>query len=306
MNKREAHFSNSLKQYASLDLDAKVKLSRRRIRDWYDHWDGLVYVGFSGGRDSTVLASLAQNVETDIPLIHSATEMPENRRFAEGKGAVIIRPFKTFRQCLKDYGWPVVSKKVANWIETVRKSDEGSAVRRRRLEGFAPDGTYNQNFMIPLRWRCLLWSPFRVSDRCCSAMKKGPALKYERETGRKGMFGVRATESRQRGDVWQKYGCNAYQLKHARSWPIAFWTDDDIKEYIQGESLECSELYSMGYTRSGCPFCLFGCHLECPKNKIQRLAETHPKLHSVFLDRFGGRQVMEYLRLPYRQRNTFF
>ena len=35
-------------------------LAKRRIMEWYDYWDGQVYVSFSGGMDSTVLLALVR------------------------------------------------------------------------------------------------------------------------------------------------------------------------------------------------------------------------------------------------------
>lgn len=49
------HSSYDLKQMQSLPLKQKIAMSKRRIREWYDYWDGEVYVSFSGGKDSTVL-----------------------------------------------------------------------------------------------------------------------------------------------------------------------------------------------------------------------------------------------------------
>ena len=45
-----------LKQMQSLPIQAKIQMTRQRIREWIDEFgeDG-VYVSFSGGKDSTVL-----------------------------------------------------------------------------------------------------------------------------------------------------------------------------------------------------------------------------------------------------------
>ena len=45
----------------ALPLDIKIKMTQRRIREWYDHYEGNVYVGFSGGKDSTVLLNIVRN-----------------------------------------------------------------------------------------------------------------------------------------------------------------------------------------------------------------------------------------------------
>ena len=52
-----------LQQMQSLPLAAKVVMTQQRIREWYEHWDGMVYVSFSGGKDSMLLAKLMQEVK---------------------------------------------------------------------------------------------------------------------------------------------------------------------------------------------------------------------------------------------------
>lgn len=44
MNK---HTIGDLKQMQSLPLEAKIIMTKRRIREWYEHFDGQVYVSFS-------------------------------------------------------------------------------------------------------------------------------------------------------------------------------------------------------------------------------------------------------------------
>ena len=56
-----------LKQMQSLPLEAKIIKSQQRIREWYEHWDGDVYVSFSGGKDSTVLLHLVRELYPDVP-----------------------------------------------------------------------------------------------------------------------------------------------------------------------------------------------------------------------------------------------
>ena len=50
MTKR--HQDWELRQMQSLPLEAKIAKSQLRIREWYDYWNGQVYVSFSGGKDS--------------------------------------------------------------------------------------------------------------------------------------------------------------------------------------------------------------------------------------------------------------
>ena len=47
------HMSYDLAQMQSLPLEAKIIMSDQRIVQWFEYWNGEVYVSFSGGKDST-------------------------------------------------------------------------------------------------------------------------------------------------------------------------------------------------------------------------------------------------------------
>jgi 3'-phosphoadenosine 5'-phosphosulfate sulfotransferase (PAPS reductase)/FAD synthetase len=75
------HQPYDLKQMQSLPLEAKIIMTQQRIRQWYDYWDGEVYVAFSGGKDSTVLKHIVDNTPgvDDVPAVFVKTglEYPE-------------------------------------------------------------------------------------------------------------------------------------------------------------------------------------------------------------------------------------
>ena len=58
-------------------------MSQRRIRDWYEYWDGMVYASVSGGIDSTVMYDLIHSLYPDIPgiFVNTRMEFPEIVRF---------------------------------------------------------------------------------------------------------------------------------------------------------------------------------------------------------------------------------
>jgi 3'-phosphoadenosine 5'-phosphosulfate sulfotransferase (PAPS reductase)/FAD synthetase len=49
-----------LSQMQQYPLWMKIEITKRRIREWYEYWDGDVYVSYSGGKDSTVLLHIAR------------------------------------------------------------------------------------------------------------------------------------------------------------------------------------------------------------------------------------------------------
>lgn len=124
-----AHQAYELKQYQSLPLDAKVRMTQQRIREWYDYWDGNVYVSYSGGKDSTVLLHLVREIYPDVPAVFSDTglEYPEIRKFAmKQENVTIVRPSMIFTDVIKKYGYPLVSKEVAEAIYFARRIGGGN------------------------------------------------------------------------------------------------------------------------------------------------------------------------------------
>ena len=43
---------NELKLLQNYPLELKIEKTKLRIREWYEHYNGEVYVSFSGGKDS--------------------------------------------------------------------------------------------------------------------------------------------------------------------------------------------------------------------------------------------------------------
>ena len=62
-----------------LPYEIKLRLSARRIMDWYDFYAGDVYLSFSGGLDSTVLGHMiGQVLGRKIPwvFVDTGLELP--------------------------------------------------------------------------------------------------------------------------------------------------------------------------------------------------------------------------------------
>lgn len=115
------HDAADLQYMQSLPLDEKINLTKRRIIDWYDHYRGNVYVSFSGGKDSTVLLDLVRETLCDesIPAVFANTglEYAQIQRFVrETPNSEIIRPRMRFDEVISTYGYPIISKEVAEAI----------------------------------------------------------------------------------------------------------------------------------------------------------------------------------------------
>lgn len=343
MNK---HQPWDLKQLQSLPLEAKMVLSERRLEIWYEHWDGEVFVSFSGGKDSTVLADLCARFckkygwKLYLLFVNTGLEYPEIQKFVKTFAEWlrntysidvqldIVRPKMRFDEVIKQYGYPVFSKEVARNIEYGRKAiargDEPMA--NRYLYGARKNPQTGEVYKhMPLSKTAIdfaLNSDIPASAECCTIMKKYPAKQYAKETGRKSIQGTMAAESKLREAAWIKYGCNAFDSGEPVSRPLSFWTNQDILHYIKrfnvpycsvyGEIqvknpenteegqmnlidyLGCYEpedvLETTGCDRTGCIFCMFGCHLEKEPNRFQRLKQTHPRQYEYCI---GGGEVVD-------------
>jgi 3'-phosphoadenosine 5'-phosphosulfate sulfotransferase (PAPS reductase)/FAD synthetase len=265
-------------QLASLPLHEKIILSEQRIRDWYDYYDGQVYISFSGGKASTVLLHLVRSIfpDTEAVFVDTHNEYPEVREFALSvKPLTVIRPKKDFRQIISEYGYPVISKQVSR---VVRYAQQGKPWALNWLDNKYASGEERKTTRMR-KWRILLEAPFKVSDICCYITKHQPIRAYEKGSGKKPYLGLQASESRQRMESWKKYGCNSYGTESATSNPLSFWTDNDLWEYIKVNKLDYCKLYDLGYERTGCCYCMFGIHLEKEPNRFQLMQVTHPKLY---------------------------
>lgn len=289
-----------LQQMQSLPLELKIRKSQERIKEWYEYWDGMVYVSFSGGKDSTVLKHIVDSMYNDVPavFVNTGLEYPEIQQFVRNIKATkydcfnpdieILRPEMRFDEVIKKYGYPVASKEVATKIYYYKK---GSTWPKKYVDRTAEFKGQTSRYVISERWLKLKDAPFEVSAMCCNIMKKNPIKKYEKETKRKPFIGIMADESALRTHSWMQTGCNAFDAKQPKSTPMAFWTEQDVLHYIKEFNVPYCSVYgdivpagdretllkTTGCNRTGCMFCMFGCHLEKEPNRFQRLKETHSR-----------------------------
>lgn len=281
---------DNLKYRQQLPLNLKVRYTLDRIKAWYDHFDGDVYISFSGGKDSTVLLHLVRSLYPDVPAVFCDTglEFPEIRDFVKTIDNVEwLKPSKPFTQVIKDYGWPIVSKEQSQFIHQYRTA-KSQKTKDTRMNG----NKYGRG-KISEKWKYLLGTPFKISDKCCDVMKKIPFKKYEKLTGRKPYIGTMVHESQLRLQKYNKHGCNAFDAKRQTSNPLSFWADKDIWDYIKENDIAYSSIYDMGYARTGCMFCLYGHHLD-KVDRLEIMKQSHPKQYEYMMGKLGMKEVLEW------------
>jgi len=290
-----------IQQRQALSLDQKIAWSRERIREWYEAWDGKVYVADSGGADSTILRHLVRQLYPEVPsvFVNTGLEFPEIVAFMKTISNVVrLKPKMPFVEVIKRYGYPVVSKEVAMAISRCRNTKSEDQRRLRLWGGTNPSTGKKQTVgVIPQRYHYLVDAPFKISEQCCECMKKQPFNKYHKEQERAPFVGVMATDGRARLRSYATHGCNVFARKKMMSRPLSIWTKDDVWRCLKA-GIPYSPIYDMGYDRTGCVFCMFGCQME-KEPRFVKLKQTHPKLHKYCMEYLGLREVLEFMEIPY-------
>jgi len=324
-----------LDQMQSLPLDLKIRMSLTRLRIFFEKFENEVYVSFSGGKDSTVLADMVAKYCSEcghnkLTLCFSDTglEYPEIRKFVPQFAKylelkynieielVTVSPEMNFKEVILKVGYPIGSKKIARMIRDCQNPTENNkATVNLYMTGIKRDGTITKSFKLSKRWIPMIDSKFKVSDQCCEIMKKKPIKIYQKESGKMPILGTMACESSARRQAWLQNGCNSFDSKDPKSQPMSFWTEQDVLNYLKiyqipyasvyGDIIEVDEqLTTSGCKRTGCMFCMFGCHLEKKPNRFQQMQETHPKLYEYCMkpleeNGLGLDEILKFNNIPH-------
>lgn len=242
---------------------------------------GKVYVSFSGGVDSLVVLHIARTfIDKGMKAVFCNTSMEwkELVQFVRTFDNVdIIHPKMHVKEIFEKKGFPLVSKRVGSYIREVEHGDPDCALTKKRLAS-------DKDFSIPLKWRFLLDKPYRVSEKCCHFLKKEPFRRYEKETGRHGIIGVMASESRAREiEYVRNGGCNTFTEDKERCRPLSVWTSDDVWAYIRHNKIAYCPIYdSLKDKRTGCVCCGYG--LTKDSHKFDELYRRYPKMYDWFMN----------------------
>lgn len=319
------HTKEDMVYMTSLPLSIKIAIAKNRIRDWYNTYDGQVYVARSGGKDSDVLSHLVKELYPDVPHVYCNTGLDYStvRKHAQEECNKTLYPTVNPVQILTKYGYPIISKEVSQTIREARIGIKlGNGTYQYRIDKL--NGTYIDpktaelsQYNMP-QWKFLLNAPFRISEECCNNSKKLPFKKYEKETGRKAFLGTTMEESRLRREKWIRYGCNAFEAERPTSQPLSIFTEQDILHYIKANNIKLASAYgdvmytkngmyydiplitegmklaTTGCKRTGCTYCLFGITQE--KDRLTKLKELEPKKYDYIMR--GGMFDAEGMWVP--------
>lgn len=261
-------------------LDLAVTEAIERIHKAYNLTNGEIYLSFSGGKDSTVLAELVKmaKLPTDIPFVFANTglEFDAIQEFVKEydyPNIVIVKPRKPMGKIIKEYGKPAISKMKSELLyryqkqlrqgkepmdlATVRQLITAKAEKNGVLTGKPTQVALAQKHYHLLHEDL----EYKIANKCCEYMKKKPFVDFEKENNMKGAIaGIRVAEGGVRFMTYKS--CTMTKKKHGIdftfSTPIYDWSDELMEMFIEEYDVKLSKAYTeYGCIRTGCVGCPF-------------------------------------------------
>lgn len=328
----------------NLPYEIKKRRAALRIEEYImklDDMDLTAHVSV-GGLDSIVLLAYIRKLGYDIPAISvSALEDKSIQKVHKEMGVIIVPPGKSKVQVIREFGFPVISKKIAGRIETLQNpTDRNRTVRHAIITGECGEqGHYakNSRMKLPKKWLekfggyenenenvCYNIPDFLVSNKCCKYMKEDPCEKWAKVNKSKPILGLMASEGGQREESLTAHGCNYFGKQVVRSAPFAPFLRQDLltlalelevpvpEIYGTIEKKIDGTLYTTGAQRTGCSMCGFGLHLEKRPHRFDQLRIRNEKEWEFWMykccvdestgEKYGWGRVLDYIGVAWEDK----
>lgn len=317
------------RQKQSLPYEAKVVHAQIRAQEFYDKLDGHCHVSV-GGLDSITLLLFLRSIGIDVPAISvSVLEDKSIQRVHKELGVIQLKPLKSKVEVLREFGYPVLSKEIANKIALLQNpTEKNTTVRHAIITGeTGAYGGYRKGTRMKLAQKWLdrfggadpegaalgyKEAPFKVSDRCCYYLKERPCDKWAKEHQSAPYLGLMASEGGRRQKALMINGCNYYSKGATRSAPFAIFDRQDLLQLaldlnvpvpaIYGEIVRDKEgqLHTTGAQRTGCTMCGFGIQLEKRPHRFDMLRKTSPDEWHFWMYEMGWGEVLDYIGVKWK------
>lgn len=330
---RELRISTNY-QMLALPYEAKVNLARNRIRDWAETCElyGKSYAVSVGGLDSITLLALCriQLGDSCRGISVSSLEDKSIQNVHKEMGVIEIKPLKSKKQVIDEYGYPIISKLMSAKISRLQKPNDTSPIIKAYMTG--EEGAWghyktNPKFKIPDKWLELFGglyqefrpdlecktAPFKVSDQCCFWLKEEPARRYQEEHNIWPFLGLMQSEGGRRRYSLMAHGCNYVGETTARSCPFNFFNRQDLLQLALDLKVHVPEIYgeivrdkngklrTTKAQRTGCSMCAYGIEREKRPNRYDRLFDRNPAEWKYWMFTMGFGAVLDYIGVEWRQ-----
>ena len=134
MQSETKYTKQDLETMRAWSLQRKIQVTQTRIIEWIGRYDWNVYISFSGGKDSTVLADLTARAyqafwcpnrkePLHLVFVNTGLEYPEIQKFVKyfakwlerqyeiPVDLKVLTPELTFPEVLTKYGYPVIGER---------------------------------------------------------------------------------------------------------------------------------------------------------------------------------------------------
>lgn len=315
--KRQKHDEMLSKQ--RLPYSIKVRMAENRIRAWIEEAGSNGYGCHIsvGGLDSITLCAFIRSLghdQNEIPAISASTlEDKSIQAVHQEMGIEVVKPLKSKVKILQEEGFPILSKKIANRINTIANpTEKNKTIRHAIITGECGElGHFakNSKMKLPKKYltifggldeegRALGYTAptnFKVSSKCCYYLKEAPCDLWAKEHHSVPFLGLMASEGGQRAEALEEHGCNYWGKTTARSAPFSFFYHSDVirlavdlgvhipEIYGEVKTRENPDLpdgieyYTTGEQRTGCSMCGFGIQLEKRPHRFDRLYQRSPQ-----------------------------
>ena len=263
-------------------------------------------ISFSGGKDSTTLSKL---VDVAIPgnaiprvFINTGIEYKAIVEFVHNKMKndnrfIEIKPSMPLSAIFKKYGYPFKSKEHSQLVHLFQQNGHNKSTLR-----YYDPPENRKRFGCPkvLRYQFEEGAPLKISDKCCTKLKKEPFAEWQRNNGKPyKMTGERLSEGGLRAS---HKGCLVIDKnsKLKKFKPLSPMNDGWVEWFINKYNVELCELYKEPYnlTRTGCVGCPFNIKIQDTLDTLEdKLPIEKKKAEAIWREVYK-----EYRRLNYRLR----
>lgn len=300
-----------------LNLEMAIDDAIMRIKREYERAEGKIYLSFSGGKDSTVLAEVIKmaDLPEKIPFVFANTriEMDATYKFIKEydyENLIIVKPRKPFGQVLKEYGKPAISKNKSEMLRTYQKNitDPLGFYRSTVLitgekitKGFVKTGKKSRYALAEKHFHFLHPNlGYSIANKCCSYMKKYPFEDFSNEHDMNGTFtGVRVAEGGARATAYK----SCVQIKKRKgkefymSMPLFDWSDEIVEEFIKKYNVKLSDAYEVyGCDRTGCVGCPYGRNID---KELEMVYKHEPNRYKAAIKWLGDVYIDQGVKLNF-------
>lgn len=246
--KAKADMKKNFSELQNLDYKEKIERQKEKAWEFYNEMQkrGCGCHVSVGGLDSITLFIWLKSIGIHIPAISvSGIEDKSIQKVHKALGVEIVKSYKNKTQILNEFGFPVISKRIAGKIDLLQHpTEDNKTVRHAIITGECGEQGHfakNSRMKLPQKWLKLFGGyenknenvnyqkpDFKVSNDCCYWLKEKPCDDWAKVHNSFPYLGLMASEGGQREEALVEHGCNYYGKTVTRSAPFAIFMRDDI------------------------------------------------------------------------------